>query len=53
MILIVFMLTIAAIVIATFLAAVFGVKSIFRALGSAVKDVIDALANLVRSFRRA
>lgn len=53
MLIIAIMLTLAVIVIATFLAAVFGVKSIFRTVGNALKDVLDGLANLVRSFRRA
>lgn len=53
MLVIAIMLTIAAIVIATFLAAVFGVKSIFRTIGDALKVVLDGLANLVRALRRA
>ena len=53
MLIIAIMFTIAAIAIGSFLAAVLGVKTIFRTAGNVVKDVLDALANLVRSFRRA
>ena len=53
MLIIATMLTLAAIVVATFFAAVYGVKSIFHTIGNALKDVLDGLANLVRSFRRA
>lgn len=53
MLILAIMLTAAAIAIGAFLATVFGVKSIFRTIGNALKDVLDGLANVVRSFRRA
>lgn len=53
MLIIAIMLTIAVIAIASFLAAVLGLKTIFSTAGNVVTSLVDSLANLVRSFRRA